>query len=106
MNIFVNKKNLQIVAKIKGIFNNDDELIKLDDFSGQIYNSFITGLFVVGDDKRILYTAKYNSKFSLNDSRNIAIETIDKKHIIIHQAALSCILIISQKINRLNKILL
>ena len=106
MNIFVNKKNLQIVAKVKDTLNTDDELIKLDDFSGQIYNSFITGLFVVGDDKNILRTAKHNSNFLLNDSKNIAIDVIDKKHIIIHQAALSCILIISQKISRLNKILL
>ena len=106
MNIFVNKKNLQIVAKVKDTLNTDDELIKLDDFSGQIYNSFITGLFVVGDDKNILRTAKHNSNFLLNDSKNIAIDVIDKKHIIIHQAALSCILVISKKISRLNKILL
>ena len=106
MNIFVNKKNLQIIAKVKGIFNNDNDLIKLDDFSGQIYNSFITELFIVGNDKNILHTAKHNSNFLLNDSKNIATDVIDKKHIIIHQAALSCILVISKKISRLNKILL
>ena len=106
MNIFVNTKNLKVIAKVKGIFNTDGDLIKLDDFPGQIYNSFITGLFVVGDDEHILHTTIYNSKFSLNDSKNIAIDVIDKKHIIIHQTALSCVLVIYKKISRLNKILL
>ena len=105
-NIFINKKNLQIVAKTKEILNSDNELIKLDDFSEQLYNSFITGLFVIGDDEHILHTIKYNSRFSLNDSRNIATDIIDKKHIIIHQPELPCIIIISKKISRLNKILL
>ena len=105
-NIFINKKNLRIVAKPKEILNSDYDLIKLDDFSEQLYNSFITGLFTIGDDEHILHTIKYNSRFSLNDSRNIAIDAIDKKHIIIHQPELPCIIIISRKISRLNKILL
>ena len=106
MNIFVNTKNLKVIAKVKGIFNTDGDLIKLDDFPGQIYNSFITGLFIIGDDEHILHTIGYNSRFSLNDSRNIATDIIDKKHIIIHQPELPCIVIISKKINRLKKILL
>lgn len=105
-NIFINKKNLQIVAIPKEILNSDDELIKLDDFCEQLYNSFITGLFIIGDDEHILHTIGYNSRFSLNDSRNIATDIIDKKHIIIHQPELPCIVIISKKINRLKKILL